>query len=872
MQQPRILKKIKDINLSKKILVILLIVFMFSQYLVIPTYANIEKGFFTHEEYPYDIEFVRIDVGYHSMAIDKDGSLWTWGLDQDGQLGTNKVHSNGNISTSSGLATTTPERIMNGTKFSEISTGEKYSMAIDIDGNLWTWGNNEYGQLGNGTKNNLAVPTQIKKETKFKKIAASRDVSMAIDIEGNLWVWGSNKNGCLGRDGLDSYKPEKLKEGTKFIEIGSNLSQCLAIDEDYNLWGWGDKNKGDSLSGTTDAIYPAPIQIKNETKFKEITSSDYLIALDVSGNIWTWGNEEYDYEMSEPKIKETGKTFSHIGNSMAIDTEGRLWTWGDNHWGKLGNGSYTSSESLIQINDGIKFKKLNGNNSSSTSAAIDSDGNTWTWGLNLYGGLGIGKVSTQGVTTPQQITHKIKSFTVTFINYDNTKLQETTVKEGQKASYTGSIPTKNIKGYTSRFTGWSPDLSTTAITENTTFTAQFDDTLNNYNLTYTGIDGATFISNNPSTYTVETNSFTLNNPSKEGYTFAGWEGTDITGKSTAVMVTKGSVGDRTYNAVWNANTNTPYKIEHYKQKLDGSYSNTPDEEEEKIGTTGSSVTAEQKKYNGYIYDIGKSVPTGVIAGDGSLVLKLYYKANTNTEYKVEHYKQRADGSYGSTADETENLSGTTGASVTAKAKAYEGYTEDTTNANRVASGTIAGDGSLVLKLYYKLEPKEVKTADIIIKNIDKQNKNGIQKSRIEIYKDGKLMGSALTDENGNVEFKNLEPGEYIYKQSSVENDYILNTEEYKFVVKEDGTVEFLAGNGIVENDKNKKDNDTNDDNNKNNTNDTETVNNNKGSKQGDTTTAKNALLYAGARYGKCVILIILGILSFIVINKSKKIK
>ena len=134
------------------------------------------------------------------------------------------------------------------------------------------------------------------------------------------------------------------------------------------------------------------------------------------------------------------------------------------------------------------------------------------------------------------------------------------------------------------------------------------------------------------------------------------------------------------------------------------------------------------------------------------------------------------------------------------------------------------------------------------------------------------MGSALTDENGNVEFKNLEPGEYIYKQSSVENDYILNTEEYKFVVKEDGTVEFLAGNGIVENDKNKKDNDTNDGNNKNNTNDTETVNNNKGSKQGDTTTAKNALLYAGARYGKCVILIILGILSFIVINKSKKIK
>ena len=184
----------------------------------------------------------------------------------------------------------------------------------------------------------------------------------------------------------------------------------------------------------------------------------------------------------------------------------------------------------------------------------------------------------------------------------------------------------------------------------------------------------------------------------------------------------------------------------------------------------------------------------------------------------------------------ELVNGTTGATATATAKTYAGYTEDTQNSNRVESGAIAGDGSLVLKLYYKLEQKEVKKADIIIKNIDKISKIAIKNSKIEIYKSGSLIESAITDENGNAEFKNLEPGEYTYKQISVEGNYVLNTDESKFIVKEDGTIEFVVGNNIIENDKN---NITNEDSNKN----KEHIE----YKKVDTTTAKKALLYAGEK-------------------------
>jgi uncharacterized repeat protein (TIGR02543 family) len=52
-----------------------------------------------------------------------------------------------------------------------------------------------------------------------------------------------------------------------------------------------------------------------------------------------------------------------------------------------------------------------------------------------------------------------------------------------------------------------------------------------------------------------------------------------------------------------------------------------------------------------------------------------------------------------TAD-TESLSGTTGTTAAASPKSYTGFSENTGHADRIASGTITGDGSLVLKLYY----------------------------------------------------------------------------------------------------------------------------------------------------------------------------
>ncbi len=94
------------------------------------------------------------------------------------------------------------------------------------------------------------------------------------------------------------------------------------------------------------------------------------------------------------------------------------------------------------------------------------------------------------------------------------------------------------------FNGWTPDFPAT-VTADANFTAQF--LPKHYSLSYYELTGAT-VTPNPTSYTVETNTFTLNNPSKGGYSFAGWTGTGLSKMEEIVTVAKGSHGSREYTA------------------------------------------------------------------------------------------------------------------------------------------------------------------------------------------------------------------------------------------------------------------------------------------------------------------------------------
>lgn len=109
----------------------------------------------------------------------------------------------------------------------------------------------------------------------------------------------------------------------------------------------------------------------------------------------------------------------------------------------------------------------------------------------------------------------------------------------------------------------------------------------------------------------------------KGYEFSSFG--PAVGEDKAVKVT----GNATYNAQWTAKTDTPYRVEHYLQRVSGD-SYALDSVENKTGTTGATVQADSLKktdLTGFEYDHAGEL-SYTIANDGTTVVRLYYDRNS----------------------------------------------------------------------------------------------------------------------------------------------------------------------------------------------------------------------------------------------------
>ena len=78
-------------------------------------------------------------------------------------------------------------------------------------------------------------------------------------------------------------------------------------------------------------------------------------------------------------------------------------------------------------------------------------------------------------------------------------------------------------------------------------------TLNASTITYSidyELNGGSVATANPTSYTIESDTFTLNNPTREGYNFLGWSEEGKSGYKETVTVTKGTYGNKKYTANW----------------------------------------------------------------------------------------------------------------------------------------------------------------------------------------------------------------------------------------------------------------------------------------------------------------------------------
>ena len=138
----------------------------------------------------------------------------------------------------------------------------------------------------------------------------------------------------------------------------------------------------------------------------------------------------------------------------------------------------------------------------------------------------------------------INQYTITFDSNGGTAVAAITQDYGTNVTVPAD-PTK--EGYT--FAGWDKAVPETMPAENVTLKATW--TPITYSISY-DLDGGQLAEGdtNPASYTIESEAITLKNPTKDGYEFAGWTGTDLTQATMTVTIAKGSIGNRTYTATW----------------------------------------------------------------------------------------------------------------------------------------------------------------------------------------------------------------------------------------------------------------------------------------------------------------------------------
>ncbi|NBD24942.1 RCC1 domain-containing protein [Paenibacillus glycinis] len=89
--------------------------------------------------------------GYINLAVKDDGNVWAWGSSEGGQP----------IKLGDELRTEPPVQVRGLRSVAAIATGDYHNLAIESDGTLWSWGLNGQGQLGDGTTADRNAPVRI---------------------------------------------------------------------------------------------------------------------------------------------------------------------------------------------------------------------------------------------------------------------------------------------------------------------------------------------------------------------------------------------------------------------------------------------------------------------------------------------------------------------------------------------------------------------------------------------------------------------------------------------------------------------------------------------------------------------------------------
>ena len=403
----------------------------------------------------------------------------------------------------------------------------------------------------------------------------------------------------------------------------------------YRFLGW-------NVSGTM----PAKNTSFSAKQDGNWSANTYTVSFDANGGQGTMENQSFTYDQAqflqansfirkgyifagwstEPGGKAVYADQQQIENLLTSGTAQlyAVWTAGDGygyrveHYVQQPDGSY-------RVDTTASFSGVMDSEVSASSIRIQG----YTFNADHPDNVLSGTINAEG-TLVLKLHYDLQSYTATLADEKGAELASWKVPYGGAVTVPADAQTPVREGYT--FTGWA-DLGIMPAKDMTYSVADYGSwKANTYTVTFDANGGEGKMDDQTFTYdkaqTLSANSF-----QKTGYTFAGWslnrEGA-VKYADQAKITNLAASGTVTLYAQWNAG-NTSYKVICYGEKPDGTGFEKI-KTEERTGKTGSTVSAADIAIDGFTYDAanGDQVTSGIIAGDGSLVLKLYYTRNSYT--------------------------------------------------------------------------------------------------------------------------------------------------------------------------------------------------------------------------------------------------
>lgn len=191
----------------------------------------------------------------HTLAVKTDGTLWAWGANEYGQLGT--ATNETCFPEYPRPCSTVPIRVGTDADWETVAAGGGHTLALKRNGTLWTWG---HYWLGGGAGANREAPVQIGSDRDWGAIATGSDHSMGLKNDGTLWVWGRNHPGQLGDGSTqDVSTPIQVGDDSDWVAVAGGWAHTVAVKKDGSVWAWGANNYGqvgDGSGGTkTSPVY-----------------------------------------------------------------------------------------------------------------------------------------------------------------------------------------------------------------------------------------------------------------------------------------------------------------------------------------------------------------------------------------------------------------------------------------------------------------------------------------------------------------------------------------------------------------------------------------------------------------------------------------